>query len=193
MVKIPHLQALRDAVKHPTTFVHDARGYRTVRNDFTALVSLEPLSAGVLLLFEEDPKLLRSIALYDLGTAIKNPLASSKINQTTSEVFTEFEKFLIKDFGVQLTDFRVFSDHENQLQILDSVTNPVEASITKKALPRRRLRIHLPFPWHRMPNDFNEEIDQDEIFEKGEVNYWPENSCCNCMATMFARVRSVLT
>jgi hypothetical protein len=194
IVDRPQLWDFKNAIRNPTTIIHDVYGYRTVKNNFTALISFEPVSAGLLLWFEEDPRLSNQIALYDLGSAIKNPISFSKINQTNSEVFFEFEKFLSEVYQIKLPAFRIFANPINQLQILDSRSTPNGALVPKESLLKRLSKVRLPsLMSHKISSVSSREMDQNEPFEYQNIYYRPENNCCICIATVTARTRSILT
>src|SRR3990170_4807632 len=65
-------------------------------------VFANPFSAAVLRLFEENPDISKWVALYDLSRISKDLPACSKLNETKSIVFQEFERFLSNRCGIEL-------------------------------------------------------------------------------------------
>ena len=96
---------------YPSTFKGIVKGnkhairegsfYRMVNVTYTAWVcdkpSLEPLKQTI----AENPDLLKRNAIYDLSQAYINGVYE-KINETASEVFREFERFLEEELGLKL-------------------------------------------------------------------------------------------
>ncbi len=196
LVQDPQLGSFKDAIKYPNSFIHDGTSYRNVRNDFTALVSMEPVSAAGLLLFEENKSLSSRLALYDLGSAVKHPSIFSKINLTKSEVFIEFEKFLAEIYQITLPAFTVSLNQENNLQIIESNYLKTEAAITSMGTwPNRLSKIIRtpPFLTQRRQNISSRQIGQDSFFEKHNSSNCIESGCCLCIATTSAHLRPLLT
>ncbi len=184
LVENPQLRFFRDAVKNPTTLIQDGPDYRTVRNTFTALISFEPVSAAVVLLFEENPTLSTQIAFYDLGSASKHPSTFSKINLTMSEVFVEFEEFLSEKYGLKLLTFSVHTNPERQNSPLSS----------KRSLLQRLWHLYSPTVFSNrkiMSSDKN--LRQIPPSDVTRICYNSENGCCICIATASARLRPILT
>lgn len=194
LVESPQLGNLKDAVKHSRVFIRDEEGYRSVTAKFTAFVSFEPISAGLLLLFEEDPSLSSWLSLYDLGSAVKNSSTFSKINLTNSEVFLEFEKFLREVYRINLSTFRFTADLEICPPTNDFSSKPASTLAPKKSFFKRLLDRHfISIFENSLSKGFTGEIDQGEFLEYRKADFWFESSCCICIATISARARQLLT
>ena len=89
-------------ITNPLCAIREGVSYRTVRISFMAWVLPQPPAAAVLRLFEENPDISKWVALYDLSRISKDLPACSKLNETKSVVFQEFERFLSNCYGIEL-------------------------------------------------------------------------------------------
>lgn len=104
---------------HPSTFekialnnkcaIRKGPEYQVVDVSYTAWLFSQSPSEGLLEKFEEYPEIREQTAIYDLsGVYTTNPVCS-KLNDTQSTVFKEFEMFLENKWGVNLLSLRRLS------------------------------------------------------------------------------------
>jgi len=101
---------------HPSTFekvalnsrcaIRDGASYRVVDVSFMAWVCSKRPSERLMQEIARNPKLLKVNAIYDLSQVYTGEPVCLKINETDSEVFEDFEKFLEKDLGVKLKPYQ---------------------------------------------------------------------------------------
>lgn len=85
--------------------IREGLSYRIVEASYTAwLFSQKPSAALVKTIFE-NPEFPKRIALYDLSPLTKGEKLCSKLNNTDSSVFQEFENFLENELKVKLKPF----------------------------------------------------------------------------------------
>lgn len=89
-------------VMNPMSVINQGVTYRIVKISFIAWVLPETPSAAILGLFEENPTFLKWVALYDLSRIFRDLPTCSKLNETKSVVFQEFERFLSNCYGIEL-------------------------------------------------------------------------------------------
>lgn len=97
---------------HPLTFwrvttnsilgVHEGTSYRVVNVSYIAWIFSETPPESIAQLVKERPKLSKRIAIYDLSRAYTKKPVCSKLNETDSMVFREFENFLDKEYKVKI-------------------------------------------------------------------------------------------
>ncbi len=194
LVDSHQLQSFRDAVRQPLTIIRDGEQYRTVKHNYTALISREPISAGILLLFEERPHLSDIMAIYDLGSAIKRPTPFSKINLTRSEVFVEFEKFVAETYKIKFPAYSV-PELQNPPETTELKRPEANETLTPKEPLFRRLKKRILFVAPTQPPalDPRKKTIRDSVLPKPIGNFCVESHCCICIATLFARTKSLLT
>ncbi len=94
---------------HPSTFeeiganrkvsFREGVSYRVIKVSYTAWLFLKSPPEN-LMKRTKNPELLRTNAVYDLSWAYSSKPLCLKLNETESQVFKEFEKFLEKELGV---------------------------------------------------------------------------------------------
>ncbi|MFQ6074116.1 MAG: hypothetical protein ACE5KC_02740 [Candidatus Bathyarchaeia archaeon] len=97
---------------HPSTFkkivtackcaIKQGISYQVVSVAYTAWLFPEAPPAMLVHTVARDSKLARRIAIYDLSNVYAGKPVCFKLNETSSEVFQEFENFLKKKWGVEL-------------------------------------------------------------------------------------------
>ena len=88
-------------VMNPISAIRQGVMYRIVKISFMAWVLPETPSATILELFEENPTFLKWVALYDFGRISGDLPCCSRLNETKSVVFQEFERFLGNCYGIE--------------------------------------------------------------------------------------------
>lgn len=96
---------------HPSSFkkiasnrrcaVQEGLSYKIVEASYMAWLFLEPPSKALLRAVLENPEFSEHIALYDLSPLLEGKNLCTKINETESLVFQEFENFLEKELNVK--------------------------------------------------------------------------------------------
>jgi hypothetical protein len=187
LVRKPQIEIFQMAVKYPHSTIQDGFSFRAVRNTFVAMVSFEPLSAAILLFLEEKPGLQSWVGLYDVSVNFQNPQGFYALNLTGSEVFKEFELFLYHWYKLSVEVF----------PLLDTARMPIQGPELPPPRPSRslisRIREIRSFPTFGVKReiDFGNQLNPDSIrfMEFAACS----NPCCNCVATNYARTRSLLT
>jgi len=97
---------------HPSTFekiavnhkcaIRKGVSYQVVDVSYTAWLFPQSPPENLMQMVKENPELSRRTAIYDLGLAYAGKPLCSKLNETDSAVFKEFEKFLKKELGVNV-------------------------------------------------------------------------------------------
>jgi hypothetical protein len=97
---------------HPSTFkkivtackcaIRQGVSYQVVNVAYTAWLFPEAPPDQLVLTVAKDPKLAKRIAIYDLSNVYSGKPVCLKLNETSSEVFQEFENFLERKWGVEL-------------------------------------------------------------------------------------------
>jgi hypothetical protein len=106
---------------HPSSFkkiassrkcaVREGLSYKIIEASYTAWLFLEPPSKMLLRTIFENPEFSERIALYDLSPLLEGRSLCTKINNTESLVFQEFEHFLEKELNVKLKPLTLSSGH----------------------------------------------------------------------------------
>ena len=107
-------------VVHPSTFrrvaadrkcaVQEGLTYRVVDASYTAWLLSQTPTEDFMQTILNNPELSKRTAIYDLSLAYYGKPICRKLNETDSQVFQEFEKFLEERMGVE-----VISVHEQAL------------------------------------------------------------------------------
>ncbi|MGB8779102.1 MAG: hypothetical protein WCD81_00445 [Candidatus Bathyarchaeia archaeon] len=97
---------------HPSSFrrialdrkcvVREGTSYRVVEAAYTAWLFSQTPSEELVRTISENPPLSKSIALYDLSQVTKGKNLCVRLNNTGSQVFQEFEKFLQSELKVRV-------------------------------------------------------------------------------------------
>ena len=82
--------------------IREGLSYRIINVSYTAWLFPEPPLESLILFIARNPRLLKSIALYDLSKAYMGRDLCLKLNETNSVVFREFESFLEREYGLNL-------------------------------------------------------------------------------------------
>jgi hypothetical protein len=100
---------------HPSSFrrialdrkcvVREGTSYRVVEAAYTAWLFSQTPSEELWKTISENPSLSKSIALYDLSQMTNSKNFCVRLNNTGSQVFQEFEKFLQSELKVRVEPF----------------------------------------------------------------------------------------
>ncbi len=95
---------------HPPTFervaeydevaISDGAAYKTLETSYTAWICFKTSCESLMQIMTQKPELLRRNAVYDLSQAFINRTCV-KLNETASEVFHDFERFLLDDLRIK--------------------------------------------------------------------------------------------
>ena len=98
----PHIRpkTLQKVIKNPQTPIRDGLSYRMVSLSYIAWVSPETINEDVLEVFSEVSDRSRKTALYDVSPLYEGKTVCLRVNETSSNVFHEFEMFLTEKYGV---------------------------------------------------------------------------------------------
>jgi len=88
-------------IGNPLCYFRDGISLRAVRLSYTAWVLPETPSESITKLIAEEPQTSAKIAIYDLSEAYASRPVCSKLNETKSVVFHEFEKFLSIEYDIK--------------------------------------------------------------------------------------------
>jgi len=101
---------------HPSTFekvtlnrksaIREGPSYRVVDVSYMAWVCSKKPPEALMQKIAKNPKILKESAIYDLSWAYSGEPICLKINETDSEVFQEFEKFLEEDLRLKLKPYQ---------------------------------------------------------------------------------------
>ncbi|UCE96356.1 MAG: hypothetical protein JSV51_01735 [Candidatus Bathyarchaeota archaeon] len=96
---------------HPSTFkrivaskrlaIPEGTSYQAITVSYTAWVFQQPPSKQVVEVLVKDSELTKKAALYDLSRVYQGKPICLKLNETGSQAFTEFERFLKDTYGVE--------------------------------------------------------------------------------------------
>jgi len=101
---------------HPSSFrrialdkkcvIREATSYRVVEASYTAWLFAQTPSEELARTICENPALSKSVALYDLSHVAKGMNLCVRLNNTDSQVFQEFERFLQSELKVRVEPLR---------------------------------------------------------------------------------------
>jgi hypothetical protein len=107
---------------HPSSFTsiasnmkcitHEGSSYRVVEASYEAWLFSEAPHDGIIKTVSENPKYSGKIALYDLSPVLRGEKACTRLNNTDSPVFKEFEHFLKDELKIKLKPFSLLSEEE---------------------------------------------------------------------------------
>jgi hypothetical protein len=100
-----HLSSFKKIATNNKCIVQEGLTYRVVQSSYTAWLFFEMPSEALAKAVLENPVLSCKIALYDLSSFRKGKSVCSKLNQTDSPVFKQFEEFLEYELKVKLQSF----------------------------------------------------------------------------------------
>jgi len=107
-VKDVHPSSFRKIALDRKCVVREGTSYRVVEAAYTAWLFSQTPSEEFLKIISENPPLSKSIALYDLSQVTKNRNLCVRLNNTSSQVFREFENFLQSEMNVRVEPFPPF-------------------------------------------------------------------------------------
>ncbi|MGA3191914.1 MAG: hypothetical protein ABSD73_05300 [Candidatus Bathyarchaeia archaeon] len=100
---------------HPSSFrrialdkkcvVREGTSYRVVEASYTAWLFSQTPSEELVRTICENPAVSKNVALYDLSQVTKGKDLCVRLNNTDSQVFQEFEKFLQSELKVRVEPF----------------------------------------------------------------------------------------
>ena len=96
-----HTPTFKSVVKNNKFAIQEGTAYRMVNVSYTAWICLKTPPVSLVYMITENPELLKQNAIYDLSKTEINGTCQ-KINETTSEVFIEFERFLEEKSGIKI-------------------------------------------------------------------------------------------
>ncbi len=97
-----HLNTFKSITANHCCSIRDGLSYRTVNVSYIAWVLPEHPPESIISTVAGNPRLLRTVALYDLCDAYKGKSTCLKLNETESVVFQYFERFLEAEYDLSL-------------------------------------------------------------------------------------------
>ncbi|MEM1602117.1 MAG: hypothetical protein QXS10_06750 [Candidatus Bathyarchaeia archaeon] len=97
-------KTFKSVVTHHCTPIRDGASYRIVNVSYMAWIFQEYLPESLVLIVMEDPRLLKTTALYDLSETYSGKPIYLRLNETGSVVFQEFERFLKAEYGLNFLE-----------------------------------------------------------------------------------------
>lgn len=85
--------------------VSERVSYRVIDAAYTAWLFSQPPPENILESIVKDPQLFKKTAIYDLSQAYQGKMVCYKLNETDSQIFEEFEKFLTEKWGIEIKPF----------------------------------------------------------------------------------------
>ena len=86
--------------------IREGHSYRVVDVSYMAWVCSKKPPETLMQKIAKNPQILKESAIYDLSQAYSGEPICLKLNETDSEVFQKFEKFLEEDLGVKLKPYQ---------------------------------------------------------------------------------------
>ena len=99
-VKNVQPSTFRRVMQNPRCTIHDGLSYRVVNASYVAWLFQESPLDAVFQAILNDPKLRSRTALYDFSQVYQGNPTCLKLNATGSQVFGEFERFLLENLGI---------------------------------------------------------------------------------------------
>ena len=100
-----HLETFKKILATQSCSLGQQLSYKTIRVSYMAWILNENLKTMVWNLFKKTPCLSKKVAIYVVNKAFNGLLNCLKLNETENIVFDEFEKFLIKNYGIKPRSF----------------------------------------------------------------------------------------
>lgn len=100
-VRKAYIKTFKKIVMKSQCSIREGISYRMVDVSYMAWVLPETPSESIARTVAEEPRLLRRIAIYDLSEVYAGRPVCSKLNETRSMVFHEFEKFLGIEYDIE--------------------------------------------------------------------------------------------
>jgi hypothetical protein len=107
-----HLSSFRRIVSNRKCVVPEGLTYRVVEASYTAWLLSETPSETLVKAVFDNRDFSGRIALYDFSLVLKGEKVCTKLNNTDSPVFQEFERFLKDELKVKLKPLSLFSSTE---------------------------------------------------------------------------------
>jgi len=108
------LSSFKRIVTNGKCVIREATSYKVVKTSYSAWLFSETPSEAVTKTICENPDFCSKIALYDLGPLLDGKNLCTRLNQTDSLVFKEFESFLQNQFGVKFEPLMPLSSSEEK-------------------------------------------------------------------------------
>jgi hypothetical protein len=186
-VENPESHSLRQSLKNQTILIKDGACYRQVRSNFMALISYDQVSSALLKFSEENPQFVNSVAIFGLGETIKHSSVIFK-NQTKSEVFREFERFLVKTYQVKLQALNLSESNENQFAARGPQYVNQKQTLVEAFQPGSPFILN-----YEDSANLRKEALSNLFHENHQTDVSPKYTCWSCIATFPARIRPLIT
>lgn len=102
-----HPSSFKSIIKNQKCVIREGLSYQVVEAAYTAWVFSEPPSEMLINAVFENPEFSKRIAVYDLSPLLEGRNICVRLNNTSSHVFSEFERFLKKDLKVKFAPFLI--------------------------------------------------------------------------------------
>jgi hypothetical protein len=106
------LSSFKRIIMNGKCVIREAMSYRVVQTSYSAWLFSETPSEALTKTVCENPDFSSKIAVYDLSQMLDGKSLCTKLNQTDSPVFKEFENFLQNRFGVKFEPLMLLSGSE---------------------------------------------------------------------------------
>ena len=107
-----HLSSFKRIALNGKCVVREGLSYRVVKTSYIAWLFSETPSETLVKTILEDPDFSSKMALYDLSPMLEGKSLCTKLNNTESSVFREFENFLENELKVRLKPLSPFYGSE---------------------------------------------------------------------------------
>ena len=104
-VRSIHLSTFKKIIGSKKRALSEGQSYRVIDVDYTAWVFQQPPSEQLVRTLTLDSQLSKKTALYDLSGIYEGKPQLRKLNQTSSMVFDEFERFLQENYKLETKPF----------------------------------------------------------------------------------------
>jgi len=108
------LSSFKRIVTNGKCVIREAMSYRVVKTSYSAWLFSETPSEALMKTICENPDFYSRIALYDLSPLLDGKNLCTRLNQTDSPVFKEFESFLQNQMSVRFEPFMLLSSSEDK-------------------------------------------------------------------------------
>lgn len=105
-------ESFRKIVSAKKCSVREGLAYHTVEAAYTAWLFSDTMPERFVKTVYENPDFSKRIALYDLSQKEEGKGVCSRLNNTDSSVFQEFENFLKKELKLKLKTISILSDED---------------------------------------------------------------------------------
>ena len=97
--------------------VPEGLSYRVVNASYTAWLFSQTPSANIIKAVCENPDFSKNVAVYDLSLLLEGKNLCTRLNNTDSPVFQEFENFLANNFNAKIEQLRTSSTSAKDVAI----------------------------------------------------------------------------